>query len=241
MNKPISSPRLLLSCFGCLFFFLYCNNIFLDHPLYPCNNFVLNQDSPDAIRIILVAISIFGPRKVTRELTSSDLGAEQFLKSFNEIIVPWCLKKFSPSIAARLDLLLALLDGECFSEQWDSIVKYLVNREEVSLDAGTMGKNHISVLAVLMEKVRERTGMTVQQFGLCQNNWHHELLDLVALDVVQASSPSGNSEAQFLWYADETLSKIFSVCIVFASSCSFLESGVHLVHALLLSISQSNC
>ncbi|KAL8531325.1 hypothetical protein ACS0TY_008085 [Phlomoides rotata] len=154
-------------------------------------------DSPDAIRIILAAVSIFGPRKITQELTSSDLGAEQFLKSFNEIIVPWCLNFFCPSIAARLDLLLALLDDECFSEQWDSIVKYLVNQEKNSHDPGTMDKNHISVLAILMEKVRERSGMTVQLFGLCRNNWHHELLDLVAIDVVQAF-PHGNSDAQFL-------------------------------------------
>lgn len=164
--------------------------------------FFLNQDSPDAIRVVLVAVSIFGPRRITQELTCSDLGAEQFLRSFNEIIVPWCLKKISPSIAARLDLLLALLDDECFSEQWDAIVTYLLKGEKVSFDPETLDRNQISVLAILMEKVRERTGKSVQRSRLCRSNWHHELLDLVAVYVVQAFPPFGNSDAQFLWYAD---------------------------------------
>lgn len=159
----------------------------------------LNQDSPDAFRIILVSVSIFGPRKITQELTCSNLGAEQFLKSFNEIIVPWCLKRFSPSIDARLDLLLALLDDECFSEQWDAVVTYLVDREKIGFGPWAMDKNCLSVLASLMEKVREKTRKCFQRSGLCQDNWHHELLDLVAVYIAQAYPPCGNSDARFLW------------------------------------------
>ncbi|XP_042045298.1 E3 ubiquitin-protein ligase listerin-like [Salvia splendens] len=151
-------------------------------------------DSPDAVQIILVSVSVFGPRKITQELTCSELGEEQFLKSFNEIIVPWCLKIFSPTTAARLDLLLALVDDECFSEQWDAIVSYIVDREKVGVDPAAVDRNCISVLAILMEKVRERTRKT----ALCQDNWHHELLDLVAVHVAQAYPPVGNSDAQFL-------------------------------------------
>ncbi|KAI3450267.1 hypothetical protein Pfo_006932 [Paulownia fortunei] len=155
-------------------------------------------DSPDAVSLILVAVSIFGPRKITQELMGIGLGAEQFLKSFNEIIIPWCLKQFSPSTAATLDLLLALLDDECFSEQWDAIITYLVNRKKVGFNPATMDRNHISVLAILMDKVRERTRKSVHRSDLCEDNWHHELLDLVAVYVVQASPPFGNSDAQFL-------------------------------------------
>ncbi|KAH6766101.1 hypothetical protein C2S52_017084 [Perilla frutescens var. hirtella] len=155
-------------------------------------------DSPDGVQIILVSVSIFGPRKIVQELTCGDLGAEQFLKAFNEIIVPWCLKRFTPSIAARLDLLLALLDDECFSGQWDAIVTYLVDRDKLGFDPGAMDKNCISVLAILMEKVRERTRKGIQQSGLCQDNWRHELLDSVAVYIAQAYPPFGNSDAQFL-------------------------------------------
>ncbi|XP_041995812.1 E3 ubiquitin-protein ligase listerin isoform X1 [Salvia splendens] len=155
-------------------------------------------DSLDAVQIILVSVSVFGPRKITQELTCSELGEEQFLKSFNEIIVPWCLKIFSPSTAARLDLLLALVDDECFSEQWDAIVSYIVDREKVGFDPAAVNRNCISVLAILMEKVRERTRKTVRHSALCQDNWHHELLDLVAVHVAQAYPPFGNSDAQFL-------------------------------------------
>lgn len=125
--------------------------------------------------------------------------AEQFLESFNEVIVPWCLKRFSPSIAAKLDLLLALLDDECFSEQWHAIISYLVDREKLSSNPVAVDKNCISILAILMEKVRKRTCMSVQQSALSQDIWHHELLDLVAVYVAQAYPPSGNCDAQFLW------------------------------------------
>lgn len=127
------------------------------------------------------------------------MGEEQFLKSFNEIIIPWCLQRFSPSIAARMDLLLALLDDEYFSEQWDAIISYLVDREKVRFDPVALDRSCISALAILMEKVRERTRKTVRQSALCQDNWRHELLDLVAVYVAQACTSFGNSDAQFLW------------------------------------------
>lgn len=147
----------------------------------------------------MVCISVFGPRKIIQELTCSDLGAEQFLKSFNEIIVPWCLKRSSHSIAAKLDLLLALLDDECFSEQWDAVVSYLVDREKVGSDPEAMDRNCISILAILMEKVRERTCKSVQQSAVSLDIWHHELLDFVAVYVAQAYPAFGNSDAYFLW------------------------------------------
>ncbi|KAK4419849.1 E3 ubiquitin-protein ligase listerin [Sesamum alatum] len=155
-------------------------------------------DSPDAVRLIVVAVTVFGPRKIIQELMCTGVGTGQFLKSFTDIIIPWCLKSFTPSTAARLDLLLALLDDECFSEQWNAIITYLVNREKVGFNPGTMDRDQISILAILMEKVRERTRKSIHQSGSCGSNWQHELLDLVAIDVVKASPPFGNSDARFL-------------------------------------------
>lgn len=164
--------------------------------------FCLSQDSPDAVRVIVIAVSIFGPRKIIQQLMGIGLGADLFFKSFNEIIIPWSLKKFSPSTAARLDLLLALLDDECFSEQWDAVIKYLVNQEKVGLDPGSIDKNYLPVLAILMEKVRERTKKSVPQPDMFEDKWHHELLDLVATYVMRAFPPSGHSDVRFLWYVD---------------------------------------
>ncbi|KAL9169500.1 hypothetical protein ABFS82_04G082900 [Erythranthe guttata] len=154
-------------------------------------------DSPDAVTVIVTAVSVFGPRQITQQIMCIGLGAEEFLKSFIETIIPWSLKRFSPSTAARLDLLLALLDDECFSKQWDAVIRYLVIQEKVSFDPGTMDRNYISVLAILMEKVKERTKKSVHQSDQCED-WHHELLDLVAVYVVQAFPQFGDSDARFI-------------------------------------------
>ncbi|KAG8387925.1 hypothetical protein BUALT_Bualt02G0072000 [Buddleja alternifolia] len=102
------------------------------------------------------------------------------------------------STAARLDLLLALLDDECFSEQWDAIITYLLNREKIGFNPGTIDRSHITILAILMEKVREGTRKSVHRSDSFHKNWQHELLDLVAVAVVRASPPFGNSDARFL-------------------------------------------
>ncbi|KAJ9556872.1 hypothetical protein OSB04_011486, partial [Centaurea solstitialis] len=84
-------------------------------------------DSPNAVKFMVVVVSTFGPRKVVQEIVreqneasgqteekNSDMSLKQFLLYFKEIIVPWCLQIGSCSTLARLDLLLALLDDECF-------------------------------------------------------------------------------------------------------------------------------
>ncbi|KAL3829039.1 hypothetical protein ACJIZ3_017841 [Penstemon smallii] len=155
-------------------------------------------DSPAAVRLVVVAVSIFGPRKIVQEITCIDTGTEKFLQAFNEILIPWCLKTFSLSTAARLDLLLALLDDECFSVQWDAIIKYLVNLGTACTNPGTMDRDYLPVLAILMEKARERTKKSSQRSVSYEDDWHHELLDLVAVSVVRSFPPFESSHARFL-------------------------------------------
>ncbi|KAL0389109.1 UNVERIFIED_CONTAM: E3 ubiquitin-protein ligase listerin [Sesamum calycinum] len=126
-------------------------------------------DSPDAVRLIVVAVTVFGPRKIIQELMCTGVGTRQFLQSFTDIIIPCGMP-----------------------------LTYLVNREKVGFNPGTVDGDQISVLAILMEKVRERTRKSISRSGSCERNWQHELLDLVAIDVVKASPPFGNSDARFL-------------------------------------------
>lgn len=130
----------------------------------------------------------------------SDMGTENFLHAFNEVVVPWCLKEFNPSTPARLDLLLSLLDEECFPEQWDAVIKHLVTSVTACSNPGTVDQDHLSVLAILMEKARERTRNPQPVLG--EGNWHHELLDSVALLLTRATPPFGNSSARFLRYVN---------------------------------------
>ncbi|KAL6501147.1 hypothetical protein OROHE_025077 [Orobanche hederae] len=156
------------------------------------------EDSPDAVSLIVVCVSIFGPRKITQEVFGIGSGAEEFVICFSETIIPLCLKQFSPSSAARLDLLLALLDVECFPEQWNSILTYLVSKEKVGFDPGMVDTNLVGALAILIDKVRVKTRKADDQTDLYEDKWRHELLDMVAVNLARVLPPFGNFEGQFL-------------------------------------------
>lgn len=171
------------------------------------------------VRLLEVAVSIFGPRQIIRELVwveSSDYGhqsdesnkeldLEQFLQVFKEIFVPWCLQEYISSISARLDLLMALLDNECFSQQWNIILTHATNLEPFGACPHAQDSNHISVLALLVEKISEvnrkrKVGLDLNyQQGSCPGDWQHELLDSAAVAVVRSYPPFGTSDARFLW------------------------------------------
>ncbi|XP_022848921.1 E3 ubiquitin-protein ligase listerin [Olea europaea var. sylvestris] len=155
------------------------------------------SDSPDSVRLIVVAVSVFGPQKIIQGLISADLGTREFFQYFNERIIPSCLREVGPN-ASRLDLLLALLDEECFSEQWNAIIMYLINSEQVGVTPGTVDNNKISILAMLIEKVRERTRKHAHLEGSCSYEWHHELLDSAALSIIHSFPPFRKSDAHFL-------------------------------------------
>ncbi|GJR36275.1 E3 ubiquitin protein ligase listerin, partial [Tanacetum coccineum] len=89
-------------------------------------------DSLNGIKFMVVAVSMFGPLKFIQEAVrgqiepisqseekNQDLNTRQFLQYYNDTFVPWCLQANSCSSMARLDLLLSLLNEECFSEQLD--------------------------------------------------------------------------------------------------------------------------
>ncbi|XP_057483183.1 E3 ubiquitin-protein ligase listerin-like isoform X2 [Actinidia eriantha] len=173
-------------------------------------------DSPDIVRLASVAVSVFGPRKIIRELVCGgyaafsslsdcmerELESEQFLQLYKEIFVPWCLQGNGSSTSARLDLLLALLDNECFPEQWDSIITYATDLELCGL--GTPDPNNILVLAMLMEKARmeickRKVGVDlVHQQGSHADHWHHELLDSSAISTACSNPSFRSSDARFI-------------------------------------------
>lgn len=160
----------------------------------------------------MVAVSIFGPRKIIRQLicnesnsndckvysSNEELDLEQFLQAYKEIFIPWCLEKNSYSTSSRLDLLLALLDNECFLEQWNNIIIHATNLEN-------QDSSHFSVLTMLMEKTREevekrKLGADINHLqGSLPENWHHKLLDSAALFVARSLPLFGTSGARFLW------------------------------------------
>ena len=173
------------------------------------------------MRLASVAVSVFGPRMIIRELVCGDYAAfsslsdcmerelesEQFLQLYKEIFVPWCLQGNGSSTSARLDLLLALLDNECFPEQWDIIITYATDLELCGL--GTSDPNNILVLAMLMEKARmeickRKVGVDlVHQQGSHADHWHHELLDSSAISTACSNPSFRSSDARFIRYANK--------------------------------------
>nr|XP_043619247.1 E3 ubiquitin-protein ligase listerin [Erigeron canadensis] len=165
-------------------------------------------DSTNAVKFMVVAVSTFGPRKVVQQIvreqnepkcqleeSNRDMSSKEFLQHFKEVFVPWCLQTNSHSMLARLDLLLALLDDECFREQWDSIIRHATSEHD---------SNYTCILALLMEKIREEitrkklTENSKHVHGVHLNHWHHELLDSTALAIACSFSAFGSSDARFI-------------------------------------------
>ncbi|KAF5201967.1 E3 ubiquitin-protein ligase listerin [Thalictrum thalictroides] len=179
---------------------------------------IRSLDSLDAVKLLSVTISIFGPRKIVSPLSvwnksnasnhESDAGdngslSDSFLCVFKEVFIPWCLRGSNPSTTAHLDLLLALLDDELFAEQWSSIIRYATRlNEHHGHKIEYSDFDHISVLAMLMEKVREfvRCKMRVGsiQHSIPLELWHHELLDSTAVSLARLSPPYQISYTRFL-------------------------------------------
>lgn len=174
--------------------------------------------SPDAVRLFSVAVSVFGPRKIIQELICNKalsfghlshdggekLGQEDFLQVFKELFTPWCLLGHDSSISAQLDLLLALFEDESFAEQWCMVITYATKLECCGAKPGSLDSNQIAVLAILMEKAREKlkkrkVGVDFNHHQGCQpDHWHHELLDLAAVSVACSLPPYGTSDSRFI-------------------------------------------
>ncbi|XP_050367875.1 E3 ubiquitin-protein ligase listerin isoform X2 [Argentina anserina] len=177
------------------------------------NSFALmrSRDSPSCVKILAVAVSVFGPHKIVQELIHNtsphqgDTALEDntFLQMFKETFVPWCLTGNSISLSARLDLLLALLDDEYFSEQWDSVIRYATIREHSGSAPCSLDCDWITILAMLVEKARDKITKAKVGLSICTkmgnpDYWHHELLESTAVAVAQSSPPFGASSPQFL-------------------------------------------
>ncbi|XP_024158804.1 E3 ubiquitin-protein ligase listerin isoform X2 [Rosa chinensis] len=199
------------------------------------NSFALmrSHDSPSCVKILAVAVSVFGPHKIVHELLihntsphsySPDEGdraleEDRFLQMFNGTFVPWCLSGNSYSLSARLDLLLALLDDEYFSEQWDSVIRYATNLEHSGSAPCSLDSDRITILAMLLQKVRN--GITNTKVGVSistkmgnPDHWHHELLESTAVAVARSSPPLGASNSQFLCTVVAGSTKINQISLV---------------------------
>lgn len=204
-----------------MYFYMSCFSI------YSSILFDLCQDSSESVRLLSVAVSVFGPRKILQELfvcnqahsssgsRDEQFTAEQFLKMFGETFVPWCLHGDNCSTSARLDLLLALLDDEYFSEQWGAVITYATNLEPSGAMAEYQGSSCIEMLAMLLEKARDEIAKRKAENpssrkGAKPEHWHHGHIEQAAVAVARTLPPFGASDANFLWYVNQDFNMIVS-------------------------------
>ncbi|XP_060206970.1 E3 ubiquitin-protein ligase listerin isoform X1 [Lycium barbarum] len=155
-------------------------------------------DSPNAVRFMVAAVSIFGPRKIIQEIFCIEPEAREFLHVFKETFVPRCLQANSPSTSMWLDLLISLLDDECLAEQWASIIMHATNSEELKYADGIVDSDCLSLLAMLIEKAKMRASNRSTLQVPYAAYWHHHLLDFAAISVVRAFPPFGTSNVSYM-------------------------------------------
>ncbi|KAF9661877.1 hypothetical protein SADUNF_Sadunf19G0114500 [Salix dunnii] len=196
---------------------------------------IRSLDTPDGVRLLSVAVSLFGPQKIVQELhiyneanssyyvpdhNDKEFRPELFMQVFEGTFVPWCLLEYNSSTSARLDLLLALLDDEYFSEQWQMILSYAINQEKSQSEPGPQDVHYLDLLTMLLEKARTEIARRkmnndfIHQFWSTPDKWQHELLESAAVAVACSPSPHVTS-AQFLCAVLGGSSK--DNCISFAS------------------------
>ncbi|XP_027331618.1 E3 ubiquitin-protein ligase listerin [Abrus precatorius] len=180
---------------------------------------IRSSDSPGTVRLMSVAVSIFGPQKMVQEVFIKNKGhyssqflydgdkvveAEDFMQIFKNIFVPWCLQSNSCSTNARLDLLLALLDDEYFSEQWSFIINYVINQSYSEFQPGLLDADNAAMLAMLIEKARDesmkrRVGDdSSYRQGTNAEDWCNEYLESSAIAVSRSLLPFSTSHVQFV-------------------------------------------
>lgn len=181
------------------------------------NLIFLSQNSPEGARLLSVAVSVFGPLKIVEQLFiqsnecsyisfgggDRQLEADQFMQIFKETFVPWCMCDNKCSASARLDLLLALLEDEYFSEQWTAVVTYAINPESSGLVPQSLDPDHITMLSMLLEKARNEIAKKVREDSRHLHvtnpaHWHHELLDSAAVTIARSPLPFRTSNSRFL-------------------------------------------
>ncbi|XP_013682421.2 E3 ubiquitin-protein ligase listerin-like [Brassica napus] len=206
----------------------------------------------DGLKLLSVSVSIFGPRKIVPVLVGDietytllsveegrDMSPEKFIKVFQEIFIPWCVDGHDSSTAVRAakqDLLLSLLDDECFSQQWSGVISYVFDQQHHGFDK-------LASMELLLEKARDQitkrsSGLELsQRIGSKPDHWHHELIESTAISLVRSSPVTTTSATQFLCSVLGGATEDSSISFVSRSSLVLIYRGI--LEKLLSFIKQS--
>ncbi|CAN8253175.1 unnamed protein product [Cochlearia groenlandica] len=211
--------------------------------------FIKSSESLDGFKLLLVSVSVFGPRNIVTvligdvedsTLLSAEKGrgisSEKFITVFKEIFIPWCMDGDDSLSSARKDLLLSLLDDECFTQQWSDVISYVYNHQR-------QGFSNLAVMEMLLEKARDEitkrsSGQDLnKRIGSRPDHWHHELIESTAISLVHSSPMTTTSAAQFLCSVLGGSTEDRSISLVSRGSLVLIYRGI--LEKLLSFIKQS--
>ncbi|ESQ42538.1 hypothetical protein EUTSA_v10012416mg [Eutrema salsugineum] len=199
---------------------------------------IKSSESIDGLKLLSASASTFGPKKIVPVLVSDienstllsveegrDISPEKFIKVFQEIFIPWCMDGYNSTTAAKQDLLLSLLDDECFTQQWSDVISYVFNQQN-------QGFNNLAAMEILLEKARDEvtkrsSGLELnQRIGSRPDHWHHRLIESTAISLVCSSPVTTTSAAQFLCSVLGGSKEDSSISFVSRSSLVLIYRGI---------------
>ncbi|XP_051208178.1 E3 ubiquitin-protein ligase listerin isoform X5 [Lolium perenne] len=170
-------------------------------------------------------------------LSSTLLGAfseksyvEPYLSLFDADFVPWCLDGKYSTCSSKIDLLLSLIQEECFFDQWCLIIKQTRAKEKQSVDHKiSHTKDQFELLTLILQKVRERIAggkmKNLQRSGSLPEHWRHDLLDSVAVSVF-CDLPATDSHVHFLCAALGGSSQDDQICFLSAEAVCKIRGSI---------------
>ncbi|KAL6870646.1 hypothetical protein ACP4OV_014494 [Aristida adscensionis] len=183
------------------------------------------MDTPSLVKLLLVLVEIFGPTQLflqnfQKNEEKSDI--KSYLELFNDDFLPWCLNGKHCTSNLKIELLLSLLEDECFFDQWCSIIKYTRANQKHSIDGNASKvKDQLELLTILLQKVKEKIAgsklRNLQKNGYLPEHWRHDLLDSTAVSVC-CDLPTADSHVNFVCAALGGSDKEDRICFLSTGS-----------------------
>uniref|UniRef100_A0ACD5XVI5 Uncharacterized protein n=1 Tax=Avena sativa TaxID=4498 RepID=A0ACD5XVI5_AVESA len=194
---------------------------------------IKSMDSPSLIELLLVLVEIFGPAPLflkNSEKNDDKSYVEPYLNLFNTDFVPWCLDGKYSTCSSKIDLLLALIQEECFFDQWCLIIKYTGAKQKRVVENKTSHTNdQFELLTLILQKVRERIASgklkNLQRSGSLPEHWRHDLLDSVSVSVF-CDLPATDSHVHFLCAALGGSSQDDQICFLSAEAVCKIRGSI---------------
>ncbi|KAK1632618.1 hypothetical protein QYE76_006933 [Lolium multiflorum] len=194
---------------------------------------IKSMDSPSLVKLLLVLVEIFGPVPLflkSSEIKDDKSYVEPYLSLFNADFVPWCLDGKYSTCSSKIDLLLSLIQEECFFDQWRLIIKHTRAKQKQSVDHKiSHTKDQFELLTVILQKVRERIAggklKNLQRSGSLPEHWRHDLLDSVAVSVF-CDLPATDSHVHFLCAALGGSSQDDQICFLSAEAVCKIRGSI---------------